>query len=240
MKINTLLNVMLLIFIGRTVSAQDIGKGIKVIPEKVIESYIEYAGEHAVIFNGKEEVTYDHASTNHPYLVTSQYTPGELLYNNILYKNVSLRYDLFRDELIIKVPNISYSVVLEKEKVTEAVVDKYRIIRHEKNLWPNIAPGNYLLLLHDGQFPVVRKNQMTRDQKVVDQSVEYRFRLRERYYIYKNGICHQVSNKGSLLKLFPDKKKELETYIKQQNLNFRKDREQSIVAIVQFYEGLTK
>ncbi len=241
MKLNTILIVILFMHIGgRLLYAQDVDKRNEITTESVIEKYLEYAEDHAVIFNGKEQVPYEISATNHPYLITSRYTVGEIWHNQILYKNILLRYDLYRDELVVLTPGNSYNIVLEKEKVNEATIDNYRIIRHDEGIWPNIPQGNYLLLLHDGNYPVIRKNNTIRDRKIVDRRVEYTYRIREQYYVYKDGLCHQVSNKRSLLKLFPDKRKELDTYIKQKKLNFRNDKEQSIVDIVEYYEEIKR
>lgn len=238
MKYKAIITVVAALSLGMQLKAQEATGRVNSISEKVIVEYLNSAKNQAVVFNGKEQTPYDLVFTNHPYLVTPQYVSGKLLHNDILYTEIPLRLDLYRDEIITTMPNTPYNIVLEKEKVTEALIAGYHVIRNDEELWPNIPRGNYLILLSDGAYPIVKKYQVILDQKIVDQNVEYTFQIRERFYVLKDKECHLVSNKGSLLKLFPDKKKELSAYIKQQKLNFRKQREQSIVAIVEYYEHL--
>lgn len=60
-----------------------------------------------------------------------------------------------------------------------------------------------------------------------------------KYYILKEGVYHAVRSKGSVLKVFKSKKKELARYIKQQKLDFRHAPEEAIVSVVREYERLT-
>ncbi|MDF9828684.1 hypothetical protein [Parabacteroides sp. PF5-6] len=238
MKYKAIIVVVAALSLGMQLKAQEATEGVNIVPDKVIVEYLNSAKNQAVVFNGKEQTPYDQVFTNHPYLLTPDYVQGKLLHNDIFYTEIPLRLDLYRDEIITTMPNTPYNIVLEKEKVTEALISGYHIIRHDEKRWPNIPKGNYLVLLSDGAYPIVKKYQVTLDQKIVDQNVDYTFQIRERFYVYKDKVCHPVSNKGSILKLFPDKKKELSAYMKQQKLNFRKQREQSIVAIVEYYEHL--
>lgn len=240
MKFKSILRIVIIFCVGMQVKAQEMPGKANLVGDEVILEYLRSAKDQAVLFNGKEQTPYDLNYTNHPYLVTADYVAGELWHNNTLYKEIPLRLDIYRDEIVTRMPNTPYSIALEKEKVTGALISGYRIIRHEENQWPGIPKGNYLILLHDGAYPVVRKYQTVLDQKIVDQTVEYTFRTRERFYVYKDNQCYPVSNKGSLLKLFPDQKRELSAYIKQHKLKFGKEREQSIVAIVEYIETLNR
>jgi len=51
-------------------------------------------------------------------------------------------------------------------------------------------------------------------------------------------VPRAVKNKNSVLKLFPDKRKELNEFAKQHKLNFKNQIEQSIVDLVTHYENL--
>lgn len=57
-------------------------------------------------------------------------------------------------------------------------------------------------------------------------------------HIYKDGSLQSAGSKRSLLKLFADKKKELNVYIRQQQLNFKEAPDDAIVRLVMYYESL--
>ena len=90
-------------------------------------------------------------------------------------------------------------------------------------------------------YPVVaEKYIVTYEEKVNGLSIEASFRIKERFYVVKENRCYPVKNKRALLNLFPDKKKELSRYAREQKLNFRKWPEQAFVTIVKQYETLNK
>lgn len=97
-----------------------------------------------------------------------------------------------------------------------------------------------MVLLSDNIYPVIKKYIVTYEEKVNGLSVEASFRIKERYYVIKGNRCHPVKNKRTLLNLFPDKKKELNRYAREQRLNFKKRPEQAFVTIVKQYEALNR
>ena len=66
----------------------------------------------------------------------------------------------------------------------------------------------------------------------------YSFSIQRQYDIYVNGVPHTVKNLNSILKLFPDKRKELNEFAKQRRLNFKEHIELSIIAMVNHYEAM--
>jgi hypothetical protein len=61
-----------------------------------------------------------------------------------------------------------------------------------------------------------------------------------KYYICKDDIYYPVKSKASVLKVFRSHKKELNDFIRAHRLNFRRQTEASIVAVVQQYESLSR
>ncbi|MDL2255438.1 hypothetical protein LJC44_01730 [Parabacteroides sp. OttesenSCG-928-G06] len=211
------------------------------LPEGDIREYQQKVGEYALPFNGKEQSGYYLNLTNHPYWYTDELVPGDLLYNNILYKDVLMRFDLYRDEFIVRMPNKPFLIVLEYEKFGQAFLHGYTVVSSLKYQLKNAPAGKYHILLHEGEFPVIKSYGSTLDEKIVDRSIEHTFRFAEKIYVSKDNTCYQVSRKSALLKLFPDKKKELEAYIKQNKLKFNKlQKETSILRVVEYYETLMR
>lgn len=238
MKAPIFICVVLLFLSGRNVSAQEIPA--KPIPDELYARYMTEIKDLSVIYNGKEETPFGMITTNHAYLMTDAFTPANLWYNQTEYRNILMRYDLSRDELIVRKPNTYKGVVLEKEKVDRVFLNGCWLVSTDDLSWVNKPAGNYLILLSDGIYPVVKRNSAVFEKKVDKNKVMAFYNLRESFYICIDNVCYPVKNKGSVLKLFPDKKKELEAYVKQQKLKFGSEREQSIVAIVEYYQSLNK
>lgn len=233
----TILCLLFFLFIGKIYAQQDL---VQPVSEAIIQDYLSKAKEYSVIYSGKLQYPYDPNIVNHPYLTTSEYSEGSLSYNNIVYTKVLMRLDLYKDELIVLTPDKLYNVFLENEKFEYARFNDYLVIPSVQNRWKDAPSGKYILLLHDGKYSVIKKYLLDLQTRVQSTHVEREFTIKERYYICKDGRCYSVKSKGSVLKLFPDKKRELNSYAKMHKLNFGKNTESAIVEMVKHYETLSK
>jgi len=59
------------------------------------------------------------------------------------------------------------------------------------------------------------------------------------YYVRKNNTYYSFSGQGSLLDVLKDKKKEIQQYIKANQIKFRQDPEEAMVKIASYYDHLT-
>jgi len=204
--------------------------------DDVIRDYMTDAKEYAALFTGKVEIPYDKRFTNHPYFETDIFQSGTLGYNHVVYKDVMMRFDLFRNELTIFSPDKPYYIVLNNEKFDFAILNGSTIVLSDSE---KEAKRQFLVLLQNGQYPVLKKYIMAMEDEISSMQIINYFRIKSQCAIYKDGIPYTVKNKNSILKLFPDKRKELDAFAKQRKLDFNRQIEQSIIALVNHYENLT-
>ena len=202
--------------------------------ENVISNYMTKAHGYAVLYSGKKETPYNKIFDGHPYFENENFVAGTLCYNGVVYKDVLMRFDLFKNELTVTLPQSIFPVVLNNDKFEYAILNGSTIVLSvsEAN-----AQDKFMVILQDGVYPVVRKYKirMTNISAFVDSYMSQR-----QYEIYVNGVPRSVKNKNTILKLFPDRRKELNEYAKQHNLNFKNQIEQSILALVNHYENLSQ
>ena len=225
-------------FCSGILCAQD--KGIAIIPPTdAIQSYLSDTKKNAALFNGKVETPYDQQFENHPYLETDQYVKGTLCYNHVVYQDIFMRFDLYRDELTVFSPDKPYRIVLDKEKFDYAVLNGLTIIT---SINEAETKTKYMLLINDGIYPVVKKYQVTVYQEIsnIHYTLRRFFRFKEQCVIYIDRMAYPVKDKNALLKLFPTKKKELNEYAKQHKLDFKTQYTSSIVALVNHYENISR
>ncbi|MDH6305135.1 hypothetical protein M2459_002232 [Parabacteroides sp. PF5-5] len=203
-----------------------------------IKSYINTASVQSIIYTGKEEPKYPTYILNHPYWKTSEYQEGSLSFDGQFYPNVMLRLNQHLEELVICSPDKRFNILLPANRIDYALIGSNYIFYLPKD--KEMLPKGYYIRLHDGEHKVVRRETFFLNSATKDMAVEFSFIGKTRFYIYKDGVYHQVNNKSSVLKLFKSKKKELNQYIKQQKLNFRKSPEEAIVAVAQQYQILTR
>jgi len=218
-----------LFLFGGVLWAQERGM-TKIPPTDAIQSYISETKEYAALFNGKIETPYDRVFINHPYLGADQYVQGTLCYNEVVYHDIWMRLDLNRDELAVYSPDKRNRIVLEIEKFNYAVMNGFTIIASTNE--SNVG-SKYLLLLKDGAYPFVKQFRVTVKEEIQHLTLKRFFRFQEQYFLTVDGIAYPVKNKNAVLKLFPDRKKELNDFVKQQKLRFNAQQfEQSMVALV--------
>jgi len=234
----TKLIVVLLFLSGGIFWAQE--KNTVIIPsDDIISNYLANTKAYAALYTGKAETPYDVLFTNHPYLETNGYVRGELCYNRVVYKGILMRIDLYRDEITVMSPDVPHRIVLNNNKFNYAVLNGTMIINAVDEKKSN---AKFLVLLHNGTYPVVKKHtlRIIEESNSLDRVLRRSFQIQTQFAVYRDGYPYPVKSKNSILKLFPDRKKELNEYAKLHKLDFNKQIEKSIISLVNHYETLTK
>ena len=228
--------IILMLFWGAGVIRGQENRFASIPPDNVIHNYLTEANTYAALYSGKAETPYDRQYANHPYFETERYVSGTLCYNRVVYKDVLMRFDLFRNELTVIFPGRAFPIVLNNEKFEYAVLNGATIVLPDSE---TKSKDKFLVLLLNGAYPVVRNYNIGIVSSTA-RTILYSFSIRNQYAIYINGVPRAVKNKSSILKLFPDRRKELNEFAKQHKLNFKHEIEQSIIALVNHYEHLNK
>jgi hypothetical protein len=206
--------------------------------ESLVARYLAAAGEHSPVYTGKIPLSYPAHFSNYPYLRTHEFTEGTLSYDGIVYPSIRMRLDLYHGRILVSPPGGIHEVILSPERINYAILHGYNVF----NLYPDglkgCPPPGYYLLLHDANCKVISHPACSMHEISKDGVVTGWFRFSTKYYILKDGAYHAVKSKGSVLKLFPSHRKELSRYINEQGLNFRRNTEKAIVAVVKQYELL--
>lgn len=207
---------------------------------EVVNKYIQASGNQLIIFNGKEEPKYPAQAINHPFLDTSEYREGVVSFDGVVYPNIRMRLNVHSEELIVQSPTTRLNVVIPADRVDYAYISPFYIIPHNNNNSYPELPTGYYVLLHDGKHQVLKRETAFMQSQVKSMEVEVSFKKQTRFYIYKDGKYNTVSSQRSVLKLFNSKKRELQQYIKQHNLNYKKFPETYLTAVTNYYETLER
>lgn len=204
-------------------------------------NYFQKARLNKAIFNGKEHVKYPAFYIGHPFLVADQYTTGNLCCDSTLYPDVPLKLDWYTGELLINTPDQRYNIVIPSERLQYATLYNYRLFYHRADSRPGSPPdGYYLALPNSGKYPIWKKEVVKQEERFVDRKALVAFNRSFHFYIEKDGVYHKVKSKKSLLNVFPDRKKELNRFIKESRLNYTETPDRMLVAVVEQYEKLTQ
>lgn len=155
--------------------------------------------------------------------------------------NALLRYDVHNDEF--EFVNGKDTLLLNKTEQFNTITlpgtnTKYKLVEYDKK--GKLAPG-YLIWLYEKNNLILFKKQniVYNKERIAKSSFEKDTpanfeRIKDTYYLkdHNKVISEFPSNKKGLLKLYPEKKAELEAFIKQNNIDFEK--EPDIIKVVNF------
>jgi len=204
--------------------------------------YMSAVSNYAALFSGNLQQPLTFKPTNHPYFVQEDFASGRLSYGGVVYPSVWLRWDLYRDELMVMSPT-NHIIVLKSEHIDFAELYGYRIIYLRPDDLPGCPPvGNYIQL-NKGDFVLLEKiiNELHVKANTFDRfKTDYSFVLSSIYYLQKNGEYHRIKNRRTLLKTLETHRSELRRFIQANQLNYKRDAEKMVLEVINEHEKLNQ
>ena len=200
----------------------------------VVRSYLDKTGEYAEIYNGRVEIIYPSILyKNQPYYKSSDFTGGKLMHNGNTYSNVSLRLDLYKEQLILRSPGSNYHIIAANECVDSVYLydDVFVYLTQYDKTTPK---AGYYRLLHDGNLQLLHKISFSLDTR----DVVYRFSSQDKYHVLFNGKYREVKNKNSIIDILPQYKKQINQFAKEYKLDFSLNKEYSLMRLISYCEQL--
>lgn len=196
--------------------------------QQIFDEFRQEVGDQAEMFAGKVEPGYPSTVyINHPYWLTDNFSQGDVVFRGLTYLNVSVRYDAYLKQLVVKTP-----VKRQNVSVPMDLVEKFTLggIRYERR------KGEFMAILYSSpRIELVQQmNVMMREKLVDNVKVQYEFKPTKKYCLYRDGQVYEVTNLKSVSKLYPHLKKELKQFAKKYHLDFKENRQLSLGTLVKY------
>lgn len=196
--------------------------------QQIFDEFRQEVGDQAEMFAGKVEPGYPSTVyINHPYWLTDNFSQGDVVFRGLTYRNVSVRYDAYLKQLVVKTP-----VKRQNVSVPMDLVEKFTLggIRYERR------KGEFMAILYSSpRIELVQQmNVMMREKLVDNVKVQYEFKPTMKYCLYRDGQVYEVTNLKSVSKLYPHLKKELKQFAKKYHLDFKDNRQLSLGTLVKY------
>ena len=210
--------------------------------QKAIANLIQYyhtaIGLQAHLYNGPQYAAYPRPFTEgHQFFETDSFRNGTVFYDGLQYLNVQLKLDIIRDELIMHHPGNSFNVNLIKEKI-----DSFSIVKHSfKNIrehsGAHLAPaaGFYQQLYFSSSISFLAKRKKYIQEMSETTGISTKVYNKDNHFILKDGVYHTIKNKKSFINVVKDKRGEMQKFIKNNNLKFKKGLEGDVVKALGYY-----
>ena len=204
--------------------------------------YHQVLSPEGKLYDGIEYIPYDYQITRgSPYFQSTKYSSGYVVYNNILYENIPLMYDLVKSKVVLNSYYKIFSIELNNEKITQFGILGHTFIRISKDSSANgLIKTGFYDLLYTGKLSLLKKQNKNIQEEYNGSLIEKYILDGTEFYIRKDAKFFSANTKKSVLKILADRKKDIKQYIRKNKLNIRKDKDQSLVKIVAYYDEITK
>lgn len=203
------------------------------VQENLRQYYLYNLNSGAPIYNGRIYRPESRLDENgHTLFTNDKFSDGWITYQGIRYEHVKLMYDLVLDQLILLNFDEVGGIIVVKDLVDSFSVHKHTFINlpfGEKG----IQPG-YYDLLYDGRLKLLAKRNKKISETTNQYKVVRKVSQQNKYYLLQDGAYVSVKNLKALLKQLPKKHIQYSTFIKEQNLNIKKDKEHAMVSLLKF------
>jgi hypothetical protein len=200
-------------------------------------------GDQSPLYNGPEYYFYDPLIKGNAYFSDiNAFAPGSVFYDGLLFNGVPMLYDLYADKVVVLLYNhfSKFSLIQERVKSFDFLNHHFVNIKTDTLNNNSVIKSGFYDELYKGKLQVLVKRSKsiqtttggaTGPLSYFDPSTDY--------YLRKNNTYYSFGSQGSMLSILKDKKKELQQYIRANEIRFRKNPEEAMVKIASYYDHLT-
>jgi hypothetical protein len=220
----------LCLFISAHCLAQKDTSGI--IP--VIDAQTTSIQQSSNILNGRSHIAYPSTIQGSGYFVDG-WSTGSVVYEDVEYRGVKLKYDQYKDELIILHPN-GLPVILFSPRVNSFSLLSRRFINiNPLGLAVTGSESGFFELLSEGSINLLVKRKKILDEVVQTSGVTKSFVSRNEFLAVKGGKIYKIKKESNLFDLMPEKKQGAKNLLRQNNINFNTDPQSALLLIAEYF-----
>jgi hypothetical protein len=190
------------------------------------------------IYNGRKHLGYPSSITGIAYYKTSEWQPGTIIYRDVYYPDVFLKYDLVQNDVIVRHFNGNTAITLFTPRIKQFTIDGKSFIHFSGNDKSFPAPGLYEEM-GKGKISLYVHRSKYIKETITGLQIQNEFQEKDIYYAEKDGIWYQIKKEKNLLELVKDKRTEVKNDLKKKGYKFRTDPETTLTEIVSYYNKAT-
>lgn len=201
--------------------------------------YDSERGDESGIYNGILYYSYSSLIDGVAFFKTGEWNKGTVLFDEVWYKDIFMRYELVSDLLIVaKDTSSGIYISLYSPRVKEFSYSGMQFLRFtRKDANPPPETGFYQVMVN-GKLTALRRSVKVIEEKLEANKVDRWFEEKTKYYMVKDGIYHRVNNKKDILSVCKDHKKEVQQFLSKRKIKYRQNPENMIVLVAGFYNQL--
>lgn len=191
------------------------------------------------LFNGREHINYLSSIEGFAYYQSPEWQTGTLVFQDIAYRNLLLKYDLVADELIVRHINGFTGVALFTPRIQSFVIGNRRFVYLSFVAGSSLQPGIYQEL-SKGKLSLYAKHSKSIKETVSLGGIERQFIDRNNYYVFLGGNYYPVRKEKDMMDLIQEKRNEIKAFLKESGIKYKADPEAALKKIVDYYNQLSR
>lgn len=228
--------VLLLLFTTHLLSAQNAktpqDQGSKIA--YAVSAYDTATVLSQYFYNGQRYHFYDWKEKEHQFFETNEWRTGSVFYDGQQFGPAPFLYDIFLDQVVVRQVIRNNVIRLQSEKIGSFTIGEKRFVRLPKT---EAMQEGFYEILHEGPTRILVRRRKHREEKIESMKVEVYYRQTNSCYALKDGQYHPIRSKRDILRLFPDQKSAIRKELRNHDLIFRKNREESLQTIAHLLDN---
>ena len=199
--------------------------------------YYQNLGEESPLYNGSEYIEYAYTlQEGHPFFQVVNFINGNVNVDGMIFHDVPMLYDIVKDQLIIQDFQKVYKINLPADRVQQFFLLGHLFVH--LNASDQVKTGFYDQL-YKGKISLFAKREKKILEKYSNIQISKVVISQNVYYIKKDGVYYTIKNKSSLFSALKSKKKEVQQYLKANDIKFKREPERAMIMAVKYYDQLT-
>ncbi len=206
--------------------------------QNTIQRYQQAIGVQSKLNNGSKYLPPEQDVDEHPYFLSEDWITGDVYYDDELFTDVPLMYDLYSGQLITEHSASGHAIQLIFEKVSHFTMEDHVFEKIDnESVNGSLPETGFYDILHAGQTKVVSRRQKLQSEEIYSTYIEVTYDEKYRYFLFKNGIFFPVNNKASVLKILSDEKQSLKRFLKTNKIKFSENKDLALKSMAAFYDS---
>ena len=190
------------------------------------------------LINGVEYINLHLRSEGHKFLDEDEYYPGRVVIDSKTYRDVSLKYDIFNQQVLLLVPHPSgghKQIILNNQRLDEFEING-RIF--QKRTFPGQGTRFYQVIGNDEMACLFHFSKQEVPRPVDNYTLSEFTEQKKRSYLYWQSQQHAFKGKRSFVRIFPNHQPEIKAFIREHKLQVKELSDPQIHELIHFCQSL--
>jgi hypothetical protein len=207
---------------------------------KAGDVYNPFIEKQSRLYNGVEHLGYAFRIKGHAYFLQRELSIGTIEYDELEFANVTMLYDLLKDQVVVQYLDGFSKVGLISSKVRSFSLLNHHFIRLHGDSTSNspIITGFYDESYSGNIKVLVKRGKLI--EETIKEEIEREFVEINAVFIQKEGRYYAIKTYKTLLTVLKDKAPQIKQYLRKNKIKFRKDPENTILKAAVFYDSINK